>query len=665
MFRLIKSIKNDKIDIYIILLVAVIFSMIWYYIDLLRFLSFNAYLYDLGTQTSSLISLTHTTTFHSFLVQITPTRPIMVMFVPIIMAFPTVKTLLLTQALFIGLSSVPLYAIAKHYSKRIEISAAITAAYLLFFPLNRLIYFDFHYMALFPLPFFIGYYLYLKKSKWFLLFFFLSSLFDIALAVAPVLITLSGIFGLIIHHLKNEKINPQSWRGFPLPTYVASLLLLSFVFAFYIYMTSVGSLVSFGSSSGSSVSLIQTFVINAGNAFNKGAPILFLSFFPLIPFILSPIKNWKIGYVMIPFIVMFFISGYPFWLFNAQYMGAFLSPLLFVMVSGLFWEDTNTKLKPGNNIEKTKKSYFVLSNRKRNILNAQKAFVFLALVILISVFYAPWGPLNSSSASTLGHNYNSYANFQGATTLTHTEKMADKLFSMVPENKTVLVQDNMPILSVRDRNYMFGPGMLPWLNSTGVSYTTGPIPKSTIPDYIALDTESWFTNWFYNSTDGTMQYWFTYFYEHYHYGLLGYDYPFALYKLNFTGNPIMMTNVNMPVNEVHNLTYPLDNKYTTYPVVSKPFLFPGRYSAFFNITITSIGNNNSNNELDFTVAHIGNGSNSYAFAIPKFNESEIGKNMTILLNFTIDSPAFAQYLMNSYNFNGSVIFRGGDIKFMG
>ena len=662
--KLLNALRKCKYDLYVVVIIAILFSILWYYADLLRLLSFNAYLYDLGTQTASLISLSHTSSLQSFLIQITPTKPGMILFVPLVYIFPTPKTLLFIQAFSIGFSAVPLYSIAKEYSRRVDISAIIITAYLLFFPLNRLVYFDFHFMALFPLPFFIGYYLYLKGSKWFLLFFFLASLFDIALAVAPVLIILSGIFGYVRNRVNVKKSNISTWKGFSLFIYTLSLFTLSFVFIFYIYMTSFGSFINFNTTSSSSIGLIPSYINNARNALKYGTPILFLSIIPLVPLLFSPVRNWKIGYIMAPFILMFFLSGYPFWLFNAQYMGGFLSPLLFILVSALFRDGIDSDPKSKEKKMKGIRQHVFLIVQKRRTINTEIAIVFLTLVLLISLYYAPWGPLNSSSPSALGSEYNSFANFHEEVTLTNTEKIADKMFSLVPANKTVLMQDNMPILSGRVRNYMFGPGLLPWLNSTGVSYSPGPTPHSNVPEYIALDTESWFTNWFYNSTDGTMQYWFTYFYEHYHYGLLGYDYPFALYELNYTGKPIVMNNANIPVKEVLNLTYPFDTNHTTYPVVFEPFLFPGKYSAYFNITIGTFENLSSNNQINFTISNISNSGEAYVFKITDFNESDIGKNLSISLNFTISSPAFIIYYMNPYNFRGSVLFRGGGIYYI-
>ena len=658
-----RLLSRDKIDIYIVIVMAIIFSSLWYYVELQKYLSFNAYLYDLGTETASLISLAHTSSLSSFLIEITPSRPIMVLFVPIVSAFPSPETLLFIQAIFVGFAGIPLYAIAKEYSRNVGISAIITAAYFLFFPLNRMLYFDFHFMALFSFFFFIGYYLYIKKNKWFILFFLLASLTDIALALAPILIIFSGIARNIWYKLNSKKARNEYLNKFNLTTEFLALFLSSFVFFFYIYMTSVGSLVSFGSSSGPNTGLLETFANNIKNAWNYGTPILFLSFIPLVPLFFVPAKNWKIAYIMMPFLLMFFFSGYPFWLFNAQYMGAFLTPLFFVMVSGLFHNNYKVENKIRKNLDGNNSIQVISFDKKHSDTFQKAAILFLALVMVISVYYAPWGPLNSSSTSAYGYEYNSFANFREAMDLTHTEKVADRLFSMVPDKSTVLMQDNMPVLSGRERNYMFGPGLLPWLNATGVSYSPGPVPKSNIPSYIALDVQSWFTTWLYNSTDGTMQSWFTYFYDHYDYGLLGYDYPFALYERNYTGEPVIENNLNIPVNEMLNLSYPLDNKFTVYPVVVKPFLLPGKYSAYFNITVNSVSNFSSNDQLDFSVAHFSNFGDAYSYVNPAFNASSIGKEITIELNFTIKSPALVSYYVNSYNFNGSIVFRGGAIQY--
>ncbi|MEM3908055.1 MAG: DUF2079 domain-containing protein, partial [Nitrososphaerota archaeon] len=535
----------------------------------------------------------------------------------------------------------------------------------LFFPLNRLIYFDFHFMALFSFFFFTGYYLFIKGNKWYILFFFLASITNIALALAPILVIFSGIFGNISDYRHSKKGVPQSANHFSLATHLTSLFLSSLVFIFYIYMAGFRTFASFGSSSKANLSLFATYANNIKNAWSYGTPILILSFLPIIPMVGVPIRNWRNAYIMIPFFLMFFLSGYPIWLFNTQYMGAFLTPLFFVVVASLF-----EKERQGNNppepIPENKPQYRSINSREKLKTPYNRiAITFLAIVILVSVYYAPWGPFNSSNPTSYGYYYNSFANFKEEITLTNTERIADILFSLVPENSTVLIQDNMPILANRYRNYMFGPGLLPWLNSTNVSYSPGKIPSSNIPEYIAVDIQSWFTFWFYNSTDGDMEYWFTYFYDHYNYGLLGYDYPFALYERNYTGKPLIEENLNMQVNEVLSLSYPQDNKQTPYPVLLEPILYPGRYIAYFNITVTSVANDTSNNRLAFAVSHYNNSGIAYAYSLPAFNESDIGADISITLNFTISSPTYVLYYMNSYDFNGSVIFRGGDIKFIG
>lgn len=664
MIKLRKIIIHDNLDFYIVIIASVIFSGLWYYVDMVRYLSFNAYIYDLGAQTGSLISLAHTHSINIFISQITPSKPFIVLLLPIFYVYPSPTILLLIQSILVGFSAVPLYAIAKAYSGKITISAIITSAYFLFFPLNRLIFFDFHYMALFPFFFFIGYYLFIKGNKWFILFFFLASTTDIALALAPSLVIFSGIVGNIRRHIQSRKDAPQYKGHFSLYTHLTAFFVSSLVFIFYIYMTSIETFATFGGTS-SNIGLLATFANNVRNSLNYGTPILILSFIPMIPLVTLPLKNWRKAYIMIPFFLMFFLSGYPIWKFNTQYMGAFLTPLLFVLVASIFAEGRSKNISDKLILEKPPKHRFSQSRKVLENNHFVIAITFLILVILISVYYAPWGPLNSSNPSSYGYHYNSFANFSDETTLTNTEKIADKLFSLVPKNSTVLMQDNMPILANRDRNYMFGPGLLPWLNSTSVSYSPGPFPRSYIPDYIAVDTQSWFTSWFYNSTDGNMQYWFTYFYDHHNYGLLGYDYPFALYEHNYTGNPLTERNLNMPVNKVLNLSYPQDNKQTTYPVTFEPFLYPGNYTAYFNITVKSVTNFTSNNQLAFAVTLYNNTGDEYAYALPVFNKSKIGVNESICLNFTISSPAYVLYYMNSYDFNGSVIFKGGDIQYIG
>lgn len=82
--------------------------------------------------------------------------------------FPKAETILVIQAFFVALASVPLYLIAKKILSNKFAAIMIVLAFLFFSGVQKAVDFDFHEIALMPFFFFTSFYLMLKKNwRWF------------------------------------------------------------------------------------------------------------------------------------------------------------------------------------------------------------------------------------------------------------------------------------------------------------------------------------------------------------------------------------------------------------------------------------------------------------------------------------------------------------------
>ncbi len=163
---------------YATIAVALIFSIIFSFYTVMKYVSLNASAYDLGLESQMYASTMHGEFFYtpllgeSYLAE--HFSPIVFLVYPIYYLAPSPETLLVLQSFLIGFSSVPLFLLSTELlSKRHTInrnmagivSVILAISYLLSPYTESLLSFDFHLMAflIFLVP--LSYYLFLKK-KW-------------------------------------------------------------------------------------------------------------------------------------------------------------------------------------------------------------------------------------------------------------------------------------------------------------------------------------------------------------------------------------------------------------------------------------------------------------------------------------------------------------------
>lgn len=212
-------------------IIATVFTWIFFYHSLYNHLTFNTHAFDLGiyTQASYLYSqgLNPFSSLRQMNILADHFGPILMLLSPIYKVFPSAITLLFLQALFAGLSSIPIYLIALDKLKKISIAALISIAYLSSKGLLSAINFDFHLATISVLPLsLILYAWYFKKTKLYLFMLFFSLLFKedipifiLGLGLYQILIKqkaigiYSIIFSLLSFYLIKFQIMPFLWKG--------------------------------------------------------------------------------------------------------------------------------------------------------------------------------------------------------------------------------------------------------------------------------------------------------------------------------------------------------------------------------------------------------------------------------------------------------------------
>ncbi|MEM0135815.1 MAG: DUF2079 domain-containing protein [Thermoplasmatales archaeon] len=563
-------------------------SVLWSYVGILKLESFHAFVYDLGVQVSSLNSNASTHSFYNLLILVPASKPFALIISYFTLIFPGPDFFLILQSFGTLLASVFIFLIAdRKWNSRI-ISFLLSFSFIFFFPISWYLFFDFHIAGFFSTFFFAGLYFMDKHPRTSVILFFLAATTNIVLAFfVLVFVIIEEIQrGFRSGEITNSKSRRTSFLKLalivsPLPT---------ILFATWQYK--LPGLTSFGGEvSATSSGLIQGYLHNLTSLLNSGFIVLFIMGILFIVILAMIVSKKEMFYLIaiLPVLAFILFGGYPFANIKVQYNGEYFTPLIYFLI--LIPDRLKSKLVAPSHV-----------NSKRmpnNIIAKRGILVFVILILFMGIFYNPYGPLNNPNLP----GENAYADFYHQINVTQSDIIANKFVKLVPSNATVLVEDNEPQYSDRDRNFLFGPGNLPWLSTS--FYDTGPKPLSVIPEYIAVDVSGWVLNqgWynfpFYNSSDGSMLTWFPYFFSHYDYKLLAYSYPFYLYKLNYSGLPVISSGLNFIGSEYvyHESTATLYNfngnlsNWTLLNTLYKDFLLPANYMYSFSIEAHNLSGN--------------------------------------------------------------------------
>jgi uncharacterized membrane protein len=423
--------KNTKIDLVILIIITILFSIISSLLSYMKYMAFNASVYDLGVS--------------SLLIKNAMEEPVqyqkLIYFImyPFYYLYPSQTALMAFQDTLLCFSSIPIYFTGRKIIKKHYYALIISMLWLIYFPLSGVMWFDFHFMALFPFLFLTAYMFFTyEKYQYSLIFIFLSAITDY---LAPVII----IFFLISLLLKHRKL--------PKYYYMPVVILFITIFAMV-------------------------------NIFEPSYTLAFIN----IPFLFSHLNiiyssiGRKIIYIIMILLPVFFIAAfvpeilmavpYTLLMFSHDYFPYFqpilyqypalIAPAVFISVVAFVgkYED--------------KKIYKL--NMKRIITVA------IALSIATWFLFTPVGNLISDNNSSISYvNYVSMGNYNTYNEISYHkyDSELNNIIKSIPYGSSVAIQNNMPQL-VQYYNYS-----LP-INNYNAS-----------PEYIVDDP---YSVWFYNVT---------------------------------------------------------------------------------------------------------------------------------------------------------------------
>jgi uncharacterized membrane protein len=548
---------------------ALIYLAVWLKINDLQLESFSIYYYNLGINLSAFIQMAHTSSIRALFIEVDPQHPIYFLFMWIFYFSHSPYTLMVFSDTAMSLTIIPLYYIAREFSGSDIASSLVIAAYVMFFSFQLTLWEGFGMdMEFFPIFYLTAVYFYIKQRKISGIFFVLASVTNI---VGSFCVAFFFVCEVCTKVVRGRKTGEAEFKL----AWMLIVLLLSLIplYDLLVQQHLGGLLTAEGFVGRTEGSIFSVYIRNFMNGIDGNLLVFLLIIMPFVPYFSHPTKYYL---PILPYMLFYFVVPAGQNVFYSQYFnGSYFVPIMFVGVASslAFLKQDNQVIKSTSRIMKTKAMRIGAVFRDARI---RPLLVTLLIVLLIGAFYAPYGPLVSPHTLGNSEGLGPYIDTKAAISPSPQALVADFFPALVPLNATILIQDDLTPFSGHYRNFIFGPGNVPWLQSNYTYPSEGPTPKSKIPDFIAVDLAGWYYNSFMaNTSMGSMSTWFPYFTEHYHYGLLAASGPFYLYKLNYTGNPIVIFSENYNVS----LSGPQisANGVSEYYNSSPMYLVPGGY----------------------------------------------------------------------------------------
>ena len=324
-------ILKEHLGLIVVMSAYVLSSILWSFIELQKLYSFHAFVYDLGSQVSSLDSIARTYSISKLLLLVPPSKPFTLFISYITIIFPDPSTFLYIQSFGTLLASVFIYLIAKRKYFSEPISVALALSFIFFFPISWYLFFDFHIAGFFSTFFFAAFYFMDTRPKLSWILYFFAATTNIVLAI----FVMTFIIIREVDHFRStwrQKHSVDFWKN---SKKVALLLapIPSIIFAVWQYKSS--GLVSFnGGVSSTSHSVISGYVGNLTSLFSNGFIILFLMAILFIVIFDLVIKKGEIIYILstLPVITFILFGGYSFSNIKVQYNGEYFTPILYFLI---------------------------------------------------------------------------------------------------------------------------------------------------------------------------------------------------------------------------------------------------------------------------------------------------------------------------------------------
>ncbi len=485
-------------------------------LSVIRFLTYNAYVYDLGLSSSLLYSAVHNGTY--FFIQnpgnITANKMIYIPLAVIFQFYPNFIPLLIFQSVWLAVGAYPLYRISRKVISDPFLSILPPLLYLLYYPLAGVSWYDFHFMALFPTFFFFGFWLYLCDRK-------IASVLVLFIAamtnyLAAVIVLLFGLVAVFSKRENSSRIREKLY-GVSLVIFPSILFLIINMHFGVSYTTSVSN------ASGFPKSLFAYLPLKLFLVFSLFFPLFFISLY-------SP----KYLLLALPYFAFVFFQGSHLAYFspiNFQYPSLVIPGLFISFVYGF-------------------RRLMDISRRRgysRRVGRVVKAIV--AVNVCLAVVLTPVGSIISGNSTF----------YDGPIAMTYTvqDSAINAMIAQIPLGSTVMIQANMPQLTA-------GYDWMVAYEFNGSNY-----PKFAIDDpydHLFNDTQQVYLS----NTSQEVRI-FNEFLNSGQYGIVDEQYGIILLERNWTGSAKFI-----PLEFNHSLTLNSDGSSATN--LSESFIAPGIYN---------------------------------------------------------------------------------------
>ncbi|MGC8506221.1 MAG: DUF2079 domain-containing protein, partial [Thermoplasmata archaeon] len=288
---LLHRIRHMPVQFALLISGIVVYSIVYSFLTVLRYLSFNAGVADLGLAVEPLFYV-----FRGGLVS-SPSNPHPILmnkliYLPLSIVYyflPSERFLLVFQTVWIALAAIPLYLISLKVIGNRNLALSFGLLWLLYYPMAGVNWFDFHFMALFPTFFLSGYYFYLANRTRY------SFVFMILAAVTDYLVVLTVLFFALYLYLKDIRYGNN-----PLRNYLAHAILVTSVILF------AAIFLYFGPGYTSGVAHVTAVNISSPSITTK----LYYIFYMMLPLLFLPLLGLDLMFLAIPFLAFIYFNNF-------------------------------------------------------------------------------------------------------------------------------------------------------------------------------------------------------------------------------------------------------------------------------------------------------------------------------------------------------------------
>ncbi|MGC2290001.1 MAG: DUF2079 domain-containing protein [Thermoplasmata archaeon] len=465
-----QALRDDKGALLLVPAFAV-YVAVWSYLTVLKFYALHATVFDLGLEMEQLWKFVHPIGFNATTYLLTAlNQPFQFLLSPISLPL-SYPLLLVVQSIGLGSGGFAVYGIAQHILKTRTGAYCLSLAYLLYFPIGGVNWFDFHAQAFFIPIFLWGFLCYLtRRYRFALVLLMLAAGTTYSYVLLVVLFSSLTVLELVLRRaFLKENGDSGEWKF--------ALILLAASAAYFLYQLAVYSYLI-------GISLSQNAQLVAGSipVLNRVEVMALL----LVPTLFLPAFAPKWLAMLLPFSYLEFTSAASPFNFSAIFRIQFTALAIPFVFIGTIYGLRNMNRLLASWRAATEHSSPPRESLKRFIRRPRRstslAMTMLAVTIGCATVFQPYGPLNQLGPDNFGTATATSVNWTYFNEYTH-------LVSLIPaDTPYVLFQNSMPSVLPRPLDYLgtaFVPEFAHWINVSAYDAASNRFPLEVVAGRLA------------------------------------------------------------------------------------------------------------------------------------------------------------------------------------